>query len=160
MACEQMPALVLELGKDGMDSDAEAELGTALVLHHPDGPAAARIASQPRASAVDAMVSRNGSDLLPRCGALLMLGDADAAANLLQQPGTYWLQARLLGPQRLAAMAGEGEDERRGAMARIGAVLAARLQASGDATAAARLRARLRAATSGLTWRLGDWLGQ
>ena len=165
-----------------MDVDAEAELGCALVLHHPDAPAAARIASQPRSNPADTILSRNGSELLPRCGALLMLGDVDAASDLLQQPGTYWLPARLLGPQRLAAavpplarwsepglaakfadrlvaMAGDGDDERRGALARIGAVLAARLLAGGDEAAAAQLRARLRVATAGLIWRAGDWLG-
>lgn len=181
MACQKLPELVLTIAEAGdIDSDAAVELLAAIVLYHPDAEAAARVAGKPVPALTDRLMSHEGSDLLPHVGGMLMRGDVEGAIELLQRPQTYWLQARMLSAQRLAASAPPlpkwhnaadcvkfaerlltlletAEEERAEALARIGAVLAARMVVGGYATEAANLRQRLRALAVG--WSAADWLG-
>jgi len=184
MGSRQLPAEALVLVRDpGLDGDAAADLGAALLLEHPDADAAAAAVAAGPAAGGGARQVRDGSALLPRCGALVARGEVDAAIGLLQDPETYWMSPNLLGARRLAAGApplercrepaaverfGEGllallaaaDAERAAALARLGAVVAARLQAGGRAEAAASLRSRLgeAAASAGVAWRAADWL--
>lgn len=184
-ACARRPEQTLALLQSGeLDGDAEADLASALLCHHADPAAAARaVLAADRGPATGALgiVARQGDDLLPRFGAHVVAGDLASAFASLQAAGTYWMPARSLPPARLGAAVpplarwshpelagelatgllaqlGQGDEERRGAMARLAAVLAARLAAAGQTAAAADLRTRLQQATIGLPWTPAHWL--
>ena len=183
MACRQLPEVALRLAQSGgLASDEEAELGAALLLHHPDAAAVAAVVGQALPATSDRFLSRDGSDLLPRVGGLLVRGETEVAAAQLALTDIYWLQPRSLPAHRLAAavpplarwqhperavefgerllgMLAAAEDERAGVLARVTAVLAARLAEAGQAAAAADLRQRLRAATTAVSWPSAAWLG-
>jgi hypothetical protein len=185
-ACSKQPEQALALLRTGeLEREAAIDLAAALVTHHPDPAAAARAVIEASAAAPEtgaaAIASRQGDDLMPLFGAHLLAGDLPSAMALLEGNSTYWTLATSLPKERLAAavpslsrwrkseladdVAGfilaqlrEGDQERRGAFARLGAVLAARLQEAGSADAAAALRTRLREATAALAWDPAAWL--
>lgn len=186
LACERLPQLVATAAVAGdLDSDVSAELLAAIVLHHPDA-AAVLAAVQAAAGAGRELGAafgggRAGAELLPQCGAALVLGDEEAALARLSDANSYWTAARTTVPQRLAAavpplarwrhpeqagafadgllaLVASSEPDRAGVLARVAAVLAARLQAAGQVEAAQQLRQRLRDATAALSWRADDWL--
>jgi hypothetical protein len=186
LACTRLPQLVADAATTGeLDSDVTAELLAAIVLHHPDAAAvltAMQAAAGPGKDLAAAFGGgRAGAELLPQCGAALVLGDPAAAIARLGDPNSYWTAARTVVPQRLAAavpplerwrrpeqagafadellaLVATSEPDRAGVLARVAAVLAARLQAAGREREASELRQRVRGATAALAWRTDDWL--
>ncbi len=185
-ALTRLPQLVADAATTGeLDSDVTAELLAAIVLHHPDAAAvltAMQAAAGPGKDLAAAFGGgRAGAELLPQCGAALVLGDPAAAIARLGDPNSYWTAARTVVPQRLAAavpplerwrrpeqagafadellaLVATSEPDRAGVLARVAAVLAARLQAAGREREASELRQRVRGATAALAWRTDDWL--
>lgn len=185
-ACSKQPEQALTLLRTGeLEREAAIDLAAALVTHHPEPAAVARAVIEASAAAPElgaaALASRQGDDLMPLFGAHLLAGDLASGTALLQGNATFWMPAASLPKERLAAAVPslsrwskpeladevasfmlaqlrEGDEERRGAFARLGAVLAARLQEAGRAEAATALRARLREASAALTWDPAAWL--
>lgn len=179
-------SLLLRLAPSGpgsADADVDAEILAALVRSGADLQAV-RKAWQ---VAVDDWARQNkraSADQTLRLswgGILLATGDVDAAlewfgsgGSMLRVPSmvpthlygaaipplSAWTDARAVAAlgDKLVARTASGPEALRGRHLRLGAVLAARMEAAGDAAGASSLRERLRAAAAGLSVQPDLWL--
>ncbi|MBK8099871.1 MAG: VWA domain-containing protein [Planctomycetes bacterium] len=183
-ACQRLPAAVVAAAAPDADAvrpTVDEELLAAAVLAHPD-PAAVHAAMLPAFTRVRAAATGLIDHQLQLAwgGLLLRLGEVDAALQMLAveeddvllgpavsarayaaaiPPLGLWAvpaATTKVADAMVAAVASSGDDGRAIA-ARLGAVLAARLAASGRDADAAELRTRLRTAAAGLAIRLAEW---
>ena len=170
-------------GPGSIDADVDAELLAALVRSGTDLQAVRRAWQGP----LDDWSRRNRRSMLDQTlqlawgGILLATGDLDGAlvrfeggSSVLRSPSlvathlygaaipplTAWSDASVLPrlADKLVERTAAGAEGSRGRHLRLGAVLAARMEAAGDAAGAASLRDRLRAASVGLALQPDLWL--
>lgn len=186
LAAERDATQLLRLaprGPGSLDADVDAELLAALVRSGSD----LKVVREAFRDAVEdwsrrtRRMARDQGLQLAWGGVLLATGDLDAALErfaggnpMIRVPGLVpshlygaaipplaaWADATLAAPlaDRLVARTATGSEDARGRHLRLGAVLAARLEAAGDAAGAARLRDSLRAACVGLALQPDLWL--
>lgn len=186
LAAERDASLLLRLaprGPGSLDADSDAEVLAALVRSGADL-RAVRNAWQDAAEDWSRRTRRAARDQgfqLAWGGVLLATGDLQAALEsfsggnaMIRMPSVVpthlygaaippfssWADTKLVAAlaDRLVERTAAGSEDARGRHLRLGAVLAARMDAAGDAAGAASLRDRLRAACVGLATQPDLWL--